>query len=82
MRRVVVTAVSLLGIIAGLTGTAAANPPGAVDNSCSMAASWWDPGTGPGSAVGLDGRARGMFLVHSMEPYTRGASNMDIICPA
>lgn len=81
MRRVVITAASLLGIVAGFTGTAAANPPGPVAQSCSMGASWWDPGTGPGNAVGLGDSARGMYLVHHMDPYTQGASNMDIICP-
>jgi hypothetical protein len=76
--------VVLLLVAAMAAEVALAEPPGPVWPSCNMAASWWEPGTGPGNAYGVEPGQRGMYLVHNASHpswYTNGAANMDIICP-
>ena len=78
-------------LLASTIQVAFAEPPGPVEASCHMIASWWSPDpdtgedTGPGNAYGVEpGQLRGMYIVHNgSHPgwYTNGASNMDIICP-
>ena len=60
------------------------NPPNTppTGGSCHMDASWWEPGTGPGNANGVQPGERGMWHVHhKVNPngYTHGAANMDLI---
>lgn len=80
----------VLFLLASTIQVAFANPPGPVDASCNMVASWWPPDpdtgedTGPGNAYGVEPGERGMYNVHFGNPrgeYTNGASNMDILCP-
>ena len=55
-------------------------PPTA--GSCNMVGSWWEPGTGPGNANGVQPGERGMYHVHTKDNpngYTNGAANMDAI---
>ena len=59
------------------------NPNG---GSCNMGASWWEPGSGPGNANGVEPGERGMYRVHNNENhpqgYTNGATNMDTVTTA
>ena len=59
-------------------------PPGLVEPSCHMGASWWEPGTGPGNANGVKPGERGMYHVHNKDQAygtpPHGATHMDIIC--
>ena len=74
----------VLVLFASTVQVAFAAPPGPVWPSCNMVASWWEPGTGPGNAYGVQPGQRGMYQVHDPDRpsgYTNGASNMDIICP-
>ena len=83
MKKMLVLLVVIL-LVASTIQVAFAAPPGPVLPSCHMAASWWEPGTGPGNAYGVKPGQRGMYHVHNgSHPswYTKGASNMDIICP-
>ena len=81
----------VLFLLASTVQVAFADPPGPVDASCNMVKSWWPPDpdtgedTGPGKANGIEpGQLRGMYNVHygsHPDKYTKGASNMDILCP-
>jgi hypothetical protein len=65
------------------------NPPPTA-GSCHMVASWWEPGTGPGNANGVQPGERGMYHVHTkdmpdqvgVDGYTYGAIHMDNITKA
>ena len=53
--------------------------------ACHMEASAWAPGTGPGTANGVEPGERGMWHVHTKDNpngYTNGADNMDQIWAA
>lgn len=83
MKKMLVLLLVLLLLVSTFQ-VAFAAPPGPVWPSCNMAASWWEPGTGPGNAYGVQPGQRGMYQVHNADHpswYTNGASNMDIICP-
>jgi len=83
MKKMLVLLVVLLLTVSTIQAAFAA-PPGPVEPSCNMAASWWEPGTGPGNAYGVKPGQRGMYHVHDTSLpswYPNGASNMDIICP-
>ena len=60
------------------------NPP--TGGSCHMVVSWWEPGTGPGNAKGVEPGERGMYHVHMREDhprgYTKGAHHRDLITTA
>ena len=93
MKKKIFVLLVVLLLMATTIQVAFANPPGPVPASCHMVASWWEPGTGPGNANGVDPGERGMYNVHlgtnpvhdqgpgAEQWYTNGAANMDIICP-
>lgn len=73
----------VLALLASTVQVAFAAPSRPVGPSCNMGASWWDPGTGPGNAYGVQPGQRGMYQVHNFDrpnEHANGASNMDIIC--
>jgi hypothetical protein len=83
MKKMLVLLVVLL-LLASSIQVAFAAPPGPVEPSCHMVASWWEPGTGPGNAYGVQPGERGMYHVHNKSHpswYTNGAIHMDILCP-
>jgi uncharacterized RDD family membrane protein YckC len=84
MKKLLVLLVVLILLVSTFQMAFAA-PPGPVWPSCNMGHSWWEPGTGPGNAYGVEPGQRGMYRVHNNSDhprgYTNGASHMDIICP-
>jgi hypothetical protein len=54
--------------------------------SCNMGASWWEPGDGPGNAIGVEPGERGMYHVHNKDQAygtpPHGAQHMDDVTTA
>ena len=86
-KMLVLLVVLLLVVSTVQVAFAAPAPPNAppTAGSCNMAASWWEPGTGPGNANGVEPGERGMYHVHTKDHprgYTNGARHMDLITTA
>ena len=88
-KKMLVLLVVLLLVVSTIqVAFAAPAPPNAppTTGSCHMAASWWDPGTGPGNAYGVKPGERGMHHVHNKDQAygkpPHGAYHMDLIFAA
>ena len=59
------------------------NPPNAPTTGGACHMNWWEPGTGPGNANGVEPGERGMYHVHMSLPHgeSKGGANMSIVCP-
>jgi hypothetical protein len=84
MKKKILVLLVVLLLVALTAQVAFADPPGPVEASCNMGASFWLPGTGPGNANGVGPEGRGMYHVHATLPHgeSKGGSNMSIVCPA
>lgn len=86
MKKKMLVLLVVLLLVVSTVQVAFAAPPGPVWPSCNMGASWWEPGTGPGNAYGVQPGQRGMYNVHNKDkaygkpPY--GAYHMDLIFAA